>query len=358
MIDRKFALSKAEYDTIRQSLTVAPNAAISIGTLVFNAALLCVALAFLASGSQTQYWLAQALLPVVFFQAFSLLHDCGHGSFSSRRWVNTVVGHYTSLLCFMPYFPWRYVHAEHHAWAGNVDRDPGLALVKRVRDTKSAPSVLRLGWRTGLPIGALAQHVVFWAYPIQVLRRGGMTRSRTVRCAASVVLLPSAYAGLHYAWPELFRFSNFAPALVAYLVLVELVNLPHHVGLTSFAERLPLWQQHVSTRSCRYPVGISEVFVLNFNFHIEHHLYPNLPWYRLRRAHTLVKAALGSAYRETDGFSWHGAQRRRPFLDVLLAAPSPNSAAVRTRADGDDLGSEAVHAPARDRLTNDRIVDC
>src|SRR4051794_22714424 len=48
---------------------------------------------------------------------FILGHDCGHGSFSRRRWVNTVVGH----LCMSPiltgFHNWRLSHNHHHSHA-------------------------------------------------------------------------------------------------------------------------------------------------------------------------------------------------------------------------------------------------
>lgn len=318
-IDPIDALSKADYDRIRSQLVFAPSAVMVCATLAVNATLLAIALALLADGSQPAYWFSQVLLPIVFFQAFSLLHDCGHGSFSSSRAINTWLGHYASILCFMPYFPWKYVHAEHHVWSGNLDHDPGLTLVKRAKERDELPAVLRLAWRTWLPIGAFVQHLVFWSHPLRAARDGAYSRERLARCAASSLLLPVTYVALHLLAPTIVNWTNFLPAIVAYLLLVELVNLPHHIGLTLRTDRLPLWKQHVTARSCNYPPVVSELLVLNFNFHIEHHLFPNLPWYRLRTARTLVKRALGDAYGETNGFGWHLEFRRRPFLDVILA---------------------------------------
>ena len=47
-------------------------------------------------------------------------------------------------------------------------------------------------------------------------------------------------------------------------------------------QRLNLWEQQATTRSCRYPGILSELLVLNFNLHTEHHLFPALPWFRLK----------------------------------------------------------------------------
>jgi len=98
----------------------------------------------------------------------------------------------------------------------------------------------------------------------------------------------------------------------------ELVNLPHHVGLPAVGGRLPPWEQHRVTRSCHYPRGLSELIVLNFNFHVEHHLFPSLPWFRLRRARALVQRSLAGQYEEWAGASWNLHHRARP-LETLVA---------------------------------------
>jgi omega-6 fatty acid desaturase (delta-12 desaturase) len=314
-------LSKADYDVIRAQLVFRPSALAAAITLLLNAALACLVLVLLAAGSRSAYWGAQLLIPVVMFQAFAVLHDCGHGSFSASRLVNNLVGHYASILSCLPFLPWKYVHTEHHVWAGNPERDPGLAIVRRAREGK-LPWIIAYAWRSWLPLAGLAQNLVFWMYPIVQARQGKLSRERIWKCVGSVAWLAFALFGLHRLAPSLLTFRNLAPGIALYLVLVELVNIPHHTGLTAFDGRLPLWEQHLPTRSCNYPPIVSEVLVLNFNFHIEHHLFPNLPWYRLRAARRLVVPALGYLYRQAHGVNWAIRARKQNLRDVL----SKNSA--------------------------------
>jgi omega-6 fatty acid desaturase (delta-12 desaturase) len=309
-------LSKAEYIRIRDQLSFRPSRLLGALTLVVHAALACVVLRLLQQDGTLAYWGAQLLIPVVMFQAFGVLHDCGHGSFSASRLVNSLVGHYASVFCCLPFLPWRYVHAEHHVWAGNPERDPGLAIVRRARQGK-LPWIIATTWRAWIPLAGFAQHIVFWMYPITQARLGKLSRTRLVRCALSVLWLASALTALHYAAPQLFTIRNFLPGIFLYSMLVELVNIPHHTGLTAFDERLPLWEQHLPTRSCNYPPILSELVVLNFNFHIEHHLFPNLPWYRLRAARRLIFPALGHLYRQAHGLNWLIRARKQNLSDVL-----------------------------------------
>jgi len=53
---------------------------------------------------------------------FMIQHDCGHGSFFRRRWVNDWTGRAIGVLTLTPYDYWRRSHAVHHASSGNLDR--------------------------------------------------------------------------------------------------------------------------------------------------------------------------------------------------------------------------------------------
>jgi fatty acid desaturase len=223
--------------------------------------------------------------------------------------VNTLTGLFASTLCCLPYHPWKYVHAEQHAWAGTLKRDPSLSLLRTYRRPDHASPtrwIVELGWRTGLPILGFCQQIVFWAYPLSDGAQRRLDRGKLLRCVGSVAFLSMTYTTLHAAFPSLFRLHNFALGAALYLVLVEVVNFPHHLGMDLFEEettRLPLWEQWRVTRSCYYAPAWSLV-LLNFNFHIEHHLFPDLPWHELRHARELVRAALDRRYEESVGAWW------------------------------------------------------
>lgn len=315
-------LSKATYDEIRAQLSFEPSLSLLTLTLSGHLAWVASALWLSLQASTSLYLCGQVLLAVAFFQAFCLLHDAGHGNCTKSRIGNVIIGHCASLLCFLPFYPWKYLHAEHHVWTGNPERDPGLAIVKRAQDTRQLPWLLRASFRVYVPLGGVSQHLVYWAYPWTAKHRAALSRGRAWRCFGSSLLLLGCYASLALLAPAIVSWRTLGLASVMYLLMVEFVNLPHHVGLTTYTTKLPLWQQHLPTRSCNYPPVVSELLVLNFNFHIEHHLYPTLPWYRLRAARRLVKAALGDGYRETVGSEWHQRERKRDMVDVLTGGPS------------------------------------
>ncbi|HVV70158.1 MAG TPA: fatty acid desaturase, partial [Verrucomicrobiae bacterium] len=75
--------------------------------------------------SSISFWLT---LPLVLLASgflvriFIIFHDCGHGSFFGSRLANDILGTITGILCFTPYYHWRWEHAIHHSSAGDLDR--------------------------------------------------------------------------------------------------------------------------------------------------------------------------------------------------------------------------------------------
>jgi acyl-lipid omega-6 desaturase (Delta-12 desaturase) len=308
---------KQQYVDLKRQLSFAPSMTRSIVAVVVTTLLFALALWLVGRSSVVAYIAAQLLFAIGFFRSFAILHECGHGSAFSKSWLNVVVGHVVSLFCFLPFHPWKLIHQAHHTWAGNLTRDPTLRALRGWREKGSAPWLVRFAWRSWIPLAALVQHVVFWTYPLRLAREPGATKAQIARCAASVAFLAGAYGALWVWQPATFSLRTFGPALLIYLVVVELVNLPHHIGTPTFDVRVPLWEQWRTTRSCYYPVIVSEFLVLNFNFHTEHHLFPALPWFRLRAARDLVKPALGSRYAEELAISWNLTGRARDFNQLV-----------------------------------------
>jgi acyl-lipid omega-6 desaturase (Delta-12 desaturase) len=332
-------LDRAGYLRLRASLRFTPRFLPTFAILVMDAVLLALAVSLLRGGHIVGFLLAQVLLAIVFFNAFSVLHECGHGSASRFSWLNTLVGHVASVFCFIPYFPWKYIHLKHHTWTGSIDRDPVLRSVQRWRNS-GVPWIVRASWWLWIPTGALLQHFVYLAYPLVMWRSGEMTRVKWLRTICSLLWIPVAYCSLWLLVPDLLAPSNWLLAVGLFLVAEELVNIPHHVDMSAFDTKLPIWEQHRATRSCYYPLGVSELLVLNFNFHTEHHLFPSLPWYRLRRARALLKEALSEHYQEAIGIQWNIEHRKHDLQSIVDRYSDKASSLI-------DAGTTADPIPSR-----------
>lgn len=310
-------VERTRYQALRAQLAFAPSALPTLAILALDGLLLLAWLYLVRRGDVPSFLLSQLLLAVVFFHGFALVHECGHGSAFRQNWLNVLVGHVASVFCLIPYYPWKYIHQKHHTWAGNIERDPVLKSLRTWR-AHGVPRLVRLAWWSWIPLGAALQHVVYLSYPLVMWRAGEMNAPKAVRSLISILWLVVAHA-LSIAFVPEVTWSNVALAVVVYLVVEELVNLPHHVDMSTFEQKLPLWEQHLATRSCYYPPVVSELLVLNFNFHIEHHWFPTLPWYRLRKARALVRPALGEAYEEAVGIAWNLKNRTRDLQTIVDA---------------------------------------
>ena len=305
-------MTKSQYLAWREQLSFAHRPGVTVGVLLADAGLAAAAVWMIFALRGWQSWVGQALLAIFYFHNFAIMHEAGHGNIHRRDLVNVIIGHYASLFCFLPFYPWRYIHHEHHTWTGNSERDPTMKQIWRMKTRRRIPLAVRFTWRSWIPFGAVLQHLVFWSYPLAVWRDGRMKRWRP-NMLLSILFLAAGYVCVakFAGWAVL---SRLWPSFVIYLAGVELVNFPHHLDLPTVdpespKQRLYVWEQQATTRSCRYPGILSELLVLNFNLHTEHHLFPALPWFRLKQARKLIKPVLEPQYNEVHGIGWNYAMR-------------------------------------------------
>jgi omega-6 fatty acid desaturase (delta-12 desaturase) len=75
------------------------------------------------------YWLTGAailLISLFTLRAFTLMHECGHGSLFRTQWLNRAFGFVLGVVSGMPQYVWSHHHNFHHANNGNWDKYRGL----------------------------------------------------------------------------------------------------------------------------------------------------------------------------------------------------------------------------------------
>lgn len=260
--------------------------------------------------------LAIPLFSILMFRSFSLMHDASHGVVSKNKFLNDAVGILTGSLCLLPYEPWRQVHLEHHYWSGNINKDPVMALVRTFPNwNEKLKSSLGFMWKAWIPVLALLQYGVFW-----ILSSTKFLKKPTSFKIMTSLLFPILGAVLicrALGYQQVL--TLFVPSIALYLLAVEVVNFPHHVGLPYVDDdhHLPVWEQHVTARSCVYPTWLSKLIVLNFNYHIEHHMFPDAPWYYLNQLHQFIRADLKEHYNTDPQFGWIKENRIKSLSDLF-----------------------------------------
>jgi len=243
-----------------------------------------------------------------------LMHEGAHGTLFRARWANE---HLTDWLCARPVWSdtarYRKHHLQHHGHTG-TERDPdlGLALARPMTRGSLARKIARdLLGATGVRrvIGLLMIDAEVLAYDV-----GG-----NIRRAPRQPLGHHARALARHLWKTLLANALLFGALwlagcpwvfvawvVAYLspfsLFVRVRSLAEHACM----DRGPHPLRNTRTTRAGLLARIT-VAPLHVNYHLEHHLLPTVPWFRL--------PALGRLLVAKDTIP--GDSRAGSYLDVL-----------------------------------------
>lgn len=260
--------------------------------------------------------LSPFLLAIAMYRSFALFHEGTHRQLHKTPWLNDALGIAISPLCLIPFEPWKLSHLQHHTWSGNVDKDPVMGFIKIYpKLNPKLQATLDAAWKNWIPVLALAQHLVFWSLSIANYKKS----TKNMKMTFSLFFPPIVWAAVLYFSSIQFILATLIPAGALYMIGTEVINLPHHLQLETEGgeKKYPLWEQHQTARSCEYHPFISRWIVLNFNYHIEHHLYPDAPWRKLKEIQMETKNILNNKYKSDPQFSWIINARKISLAEIL-----------------------------------------
>lgn len=226
---------------------------------------------------------ALALSTLAAFAAFTPMHDAAHRSLARSRMLNELVGRVGAVILAGPFPSFRFVHLEHHRNTNDPAADPDFW-------SGMGPAWLR-------PLRWMSQDLHYYAFI------GARWRSRPVAervevagvVAAAVALAVAAAATGHAA---LLLACWLVPSRLALLLLAFSFDyLPHRPHAVTARED-ELKATHVFSDAVLTPVFLYQ------NFHLIHHLYPGVPFYRYARvwrAQREVLLARGASERRLFG---------------------------------------------------------
>ena len=263
-----------------------------LGAIGFNWLVIGAALAVMAVAP----WPAHPFLVLIIaarqHALLVIMHDGSHFLLcTNKRWNDLL----SDCLCAFPFGittrDYRTNHLAHHQHL-NTPADPDLVRKAgpsgKVEEWLFPQPIRRMTWlllRDVLGVG-----VVYFAMGLRDLRRAG--RKET-----------SALA--EYPLPNVLRLTLMVtlagvivvsgrPVFFLYAWLVPLLLvLPAILRLRSVAEHFALPRQHVlnSTRNIHVTWWESFMLALVHSLHLDHHLFPYVPWYRLPELHRRLSAS-------------------------------------------------------------------
>lgn len=204
-------------------------------------------------------WLALHLVGTV-------IHDACHNAAHPNRIVNAILGHASGLLLGFSFPVFTRVHLQHHAHVNDPENDPDHFV------------------STTGPVWLIAPR--FFYHEIYFFRRRLWKKCELLEWAiARLTFVGLVYLGFQYGLADYILNDWFAAALVVGLILgIFFDYLPHR----PFHDRTRWKNARI------YANPILNLLVTGHNYHLVHHLWPSMPWYRYQSAYWATKALLDS----------------------------------------------------------------
>lgn len=239
-------------------------------------------LVYLASYSSILFIVTAITLGIILtVPSYAISHECAHGTAFRTRWINETCLWIGSIIYFEEPYHRRYSHTRHHTYTWHVGKDSQMPF-----DT---PMTLK-GWLFEISgvalviyetkvfvrnaLGKFAQQTLDFT-PASVLGRLKWGARACILIYATLAVLLAS--GETWVWTYL-----LLPRLLGGPVML-LFTLLQHVELK---ENSPSILE--STRSFTTSF-IGRWLYMNMNNHIEHHLYPQVPFYAMEELRKAVE---------------------------------------------------------------------
>ncbi len=280
--------------------------------------LIWFALLALTGGLGAVFW--GSWLAVPFFLVYGVLygsagdsrwHECGHGTAFRTQWKNEAV---YQIACFMMIrnpVVWRWSHSRHHTDTIIVGRDPEII-------TPRPPELLKVALNF---FGLLDA-----THGLRNMLRYAAGRLTADECDfIPAEERPKVFA-VARVWIVIYAATLLACALTRSVLPLMLIGLPrlygawHHV-LTGLMQHIGLAEDVLDHRLNSRTVYInpfSRFVYWNMNYHVEHHMFPMVPYHALPALHREMLADCPPPY---TGF-WDAYREIVPTLFRQLRDPA------------------------------------
>jgi len=215
-------------------------------------------------------------------------HECGHGTAFKTPWMNDAVYQIASFMEMRNPVIWRWSHARHHTDTYIVGRDAEIAVMRPPALARLLLNFVGLVdlWDLGRAIIRNALGVLSEDEKVLTpeAERPKAVLAARVHLAIYLVALTSAI--LYRTWLPLVLIGG--PRIYG-IWHIMLVGLLQHGGLAD-----NVTDHRLNSRTV-YMNPISRFIYWNMNYHVEHHMFPMVPYHALPKLHALIKHDLPPA---------------------------------------------------------------
>jgi Na+-transporting NADH:ubiquinone oxidoreductase subunit F len=216
-------------------------------------------------------------------------HESGHGTAFKTDWMNNALYEIASFMVLRESVPWRWSHTRHHTDTIIIGRDPEIVAPR-------PPDLL------ALVLGFFnLKTIPIYFYHILLHSMGRLTPEEKTYIPESeygkVILRARIYVLIYAAVLSLSLYQRSILPLM-------FVGLPSLYGtwlmpLYGYTQHAGLAENVLDHRlNCRtvYMNPVNRFLYWNMNYHVEHHMFPLVPYHNLPRLHALVKDDMPAPY--------------------------------------------------------------
>ena len=244
---------------------------------------------------------------VPFFLAYGVLygsssdsrwHECGHGTAFKTQWMNNAIYQIASFMVMRNPVTWRWSHTRHHTHTIIVGHDPEIIAMRPADVVRMFSALL------GIPD--------VLAYFPELVRNALGRIAETTKSYIPEAERPRVFlaARIHLS---IYVFVVGLALWMGSVLPLMLVGLPRMYGawhgfMCGVMQHLGLAENvldHRLNSRTVYINPVSRFIYWNMNYHVEHHMFPMVPYHALPKLHALIKHDLPephpsilSAYRE------------------------------------------------------------
>jgi fatty acid desaturase len=225
----------------------------------------------------------------------TFVHEAAHLHLFQHKKLNHIAGHYLCAAPLLSYLEdYRYFHFEHHRHTGKIGRDPELLFYRAMGIAPTASSrgeVVRLFLLdlTGIHYFRGLRYLLSF---FQEKRARGVIRRPTTSEHMGLLVWVTLIPGLFWAT------DLFLPFFLFWLLPLITIS-PLLLRWHGFGEHVREQGDDAYENTITHKLGVIAtlfLYPINSSYHLEHHLFPQIPWYHLRRMHHF--ALQNPTYRE------------------------------------------------------------
>jgi MocE subfamily Rieske [2Fe-2S] domain protein len=284
-------------------------------------------------------------------------HEAGHGTAFRTDWLNNALYEVASFMVLRESTIWRWSHTRHHSDTIIVGRDPEVAC-PRPPDIKGFFWAF-LPWRN-----VVTYFKGLWAHA-----RGELGAKEKEFVPASEIPRIRTTARIYLGIYAIFVVAAIvlrSPLPLFFIGLPNifgswLMQIYGHTQHTGLAENV--LDHRLNCRTIRMNL-VNRFLYWNMNYHLEHHMFPLVPYHRLPKLHELIKhdspepyPGLVSAWREILTTIFR--QLKEPSFHVKRRLPEPSATTPRSGhfQSNAEPGSEGwVEVCGEEQLDREEVV--